>query len=61
MDREIQSLKKKIAELTEIIGNLKSEIREYESQKLKEKTRNEEFCELYQNFSKKKIIPHEKK
>ena len=59
MDREIQSLKEQIAELNEIIENLKSQIREYESQKPKEKTRNEQFCELYQNFSKKKIIPHE--
>ena len=59
MDREIQSLKEKIVELTEIIENLKSQIREYESQMPKEKTRNEKFCELYQNFSKKKIIPHE--
>ena len=59
MDREIQTLKAKIIELNQIIENLQAELKEYELKKPKEKNVNEKFCELYQNFSKKKIIPHE--
>ena len=59
MDREIQALKAKIIELNQIIENLQAELKEYELKKPKEKNINEKFCELYQNFSKKRIVPHE--
>ena len=62
MDTEIKTLNKKITELNLIIENLKIKIKEYEKKDLninKEKNINEKFCELYQNFSKKKIIENE--
>ena len=45
------------------IENLRTKLKDTEKKDLnsniKEKNINEKFCELYQNFSKKKLIPHE--
>ena len=59
MDNEIRTLKEKIIELNVIIENLRNKISEFESKQPPIKSANEQFCELYKNFSKKKIIPHE--
>ena len=59
MDNEIRTLKNKIIELNNIIEELRKQIAEYESHLPPEKSINEQFCDLFKDFSKKKIIPHE--
>ena len=60
MDKEIKVLKEKIIELNIVIENLRNKLKENETIKPKtEKNINEKFCELYQNFAKKKTYPIE--
>ena len=59
MDNEIKTLKEKIIELNNIIEDLQNQINEYKSQIPPEKNCNEQFCELYKNFSKKNTTPQE--
>ena len=58
LQNENKSLKQKIYELNLIIEELKSQISELESNKERPKNRNELFCELYEKFSKKKLMKY---
>ena len=59
MDKEIKTLKEKIIELNNIIEDLKNQIEELKSKVPPPKDTNEEFCDLYKNFSKKNTMPQE--
>ena len=59
MDKEIKSLKEKIIELNSIIEDLNNQLMDCKSKLPPEKSPNEQFCDLYKNFSKKNTTPQE--
>ena len=57
MDKEITILKKTIVEKELTIKKITLQYEEYEKNKGQPKGKNERFCELYQSFSKKILLP----